>query len=318
MKEFFKKCVFLRRFVKMLKNYKEFFYDAKDFSNNYEEVAETRGDYKYRLLLFIHNLEKGMCMEKPRPFGKEKVETVIKILKRATREELEQFEYQLAIAVLKSWVQFFEEKGWEIDDDVQNYIVSLCSSNIKAGASKFRNVDVKTGTFEDVIFTRRSVRDFSEKPLDEEDIDFAIRCFIATPTACNRQMCKIYRIKKEKNIDLLQSKILGIGGFNLKTVNLFIVTYDIAAFEFYGERSQGYLNVGLAAMNFANGLHARGIGSCFMQWSNSRMDDYLVRMELGIPESERIGVVIGAGYYRDEVLIPKSTRKPKELIYKIL
>jgi len=317
-KEFFKKNGYLRRFVKKIKIYREFFYDAMDFSDNYEEVAEKKGDYKYRLLLYIHNLEKGMCMEYPRPFGKEKVETIIKIINKATSVEIEQFEYQLAISVLKSWAEFYEEKGWDIGNDMQVYIRNLRNSNIHAGAEKFKNTDAKKGNFEEVIFTRRSVRDFSEKPLEQVDIDFAVKCFIAAPTACNRQMCKIYKIEKNDYKVLLQNKILGIGGFNLNTVNLFVITYDISAFEFYGERNQGYLNVGLVAMNFANGLHARGIGSCFMQWSNDRADDYFIRTNLGIPETERIGVIIGAGYYRDEVLIPKSTRKTKELVCKIL
>ena len=75
----------LRGIVKKYKNRREFLYDAKDFSEHYEEALEKKGDYRYRLMLIVHSLEKGMCRDDIRPFGREKVETVIEILKQNKR-----------------------------------------------------------------------------------------------------------------------------------------------------------------------------------------------------------------------------------------
>ena len=318
LKELLKRNHILRGFVKKIKNYREFIADAKEFSNNYEEVTEKRGDYRYRLLLYIHNLEKGMCRDNPRPFGKEKVEAIINILKCASEEEIKQFEYQLAVSVLKSWRCFYKEKGWDVEISLSDYINNLSESQIRAGYETYFRPGLEGNTFENIIFSRRSVRDFDVAILKQEDIDFAIKCFLAAPTACNRQMCKIYRVENEMHKQLLSEKILGISGFNVNTTNLFLITYDISALEFYGERNQGYVNVGLTAMNFANGLHARGIGSCFMQWSNNTNDDVIVRKRLGIPKCERIGLVVGAGYYKKETNIPCSTRKEIKDVYRIL
>lgn len=317
-KESLKKNSALRSIVKRTKNYYEFLMDAKDFSNNYEEVAEQHGDFRYRLMLYIHNLEKGMCREDPRPFGKEKVERIIQILRNAHENELKQFEYQLAIAILKSWLIFYQGKGWPVDKNTSDYILSLMEPSVCAGTELLKKSSVEKAYASDVLFTRRSVREFTDEPLKQEDIDFAIKCFIAAPTACNRQMCKIYQIENPKYKELLSNTILGFGGFDKKTTTLFLITYDVSAFEFYGERSQGYLNVGLTAMNFANGLHARGIGSCFMQWSNKRADDQHIRKVIGLPASERIGVVLGAGYYKEDTIIPQSTRKKPEMVYSVL
>ena len=317
-KDALKKSRALRVFVKRIKNYREFLADAKDFSDNYEEIAEKNGDYRYRLLLYIHNLEKGMCRDNPRPFGTEKVEAIIYILKNATEENNKQFEYRLAVSILKNWILFYEQKGWKIDEQISEYINNLQDTDVYAGTEIITKPEILKASYDEVIFSRRSVRDFDPKTLKQEDIDYAIKCFIASPTACNRQMCKIYQIDNLKKKQLLSDTILGIGGFNVSNTTLFLITYDISAFEFYGERNQGYVNVGLTAMNFANGLHARGIGSCFMQWSNKRSDDILIRKSLGIPKSERIGIVLGAGYYKAEICIPKSARKNKDLIYKVL
>ena len=320
LKEVLKTNDLLRRPVKRSKNYIEFLSDAKDFSDHYAEVIEKEGDYHYRLMLLIHQLEKGMCRDNPRPYGKDKVMQIIRILKHGTSENEMEFEYKLAKAALLAWKSFYDEHNWEIDRDIETFIECLSPVDIKAGREllKAPRKEIESGLFTDLLFSRRSVRDFEEKPLQQEDIDFALECFIKAPTACNRQMCKVYKIESKEKKDLLVDTILGVGGFNINSVTLFLITYDVGAFEFYGERNQGYVNVGLTAMNFANGLHARGIGSCFMQWSNNRTDDRKIRSILGIPVRERIGVVLGAGYYKDTVYIPCSTRKGKNEIFGIL
>lgn len=99
-------------------------------------------------------------------------------------------------------------------------------------------------------------------------------------------------------------------------VRYFIVTYDLAAFHYSGERQQGLLNAGLCTMNFVNGLHARGIGTCCLQWSNKHSEDILVRNKLSLEKSERIGVIIGAGYYLETSKIPCSVKRNIVDIYR--
>lgn len=72
---------------------------------------------------------------------------------------------------------------------------------------------------------------------------------------------------------------------------------------------QGFFNAGLCAMNFINGLHSRGIGSCCLQWSNNYTEDTYIRKLLNLRKSERIAVVIGAGYYLNHNIIPCSCRR---------
>ena len=81
------------------------------------------------------------------------------------------------------------------------------------------------------------------------------------------------------------------------------------AFERIGERNQGWLNVGLFAMNFVNALHSRKIGSCFIQWANSNKEEATLKRQLGLNDSERIGVVVVAGAYPEEFDVPASRRK---------
>lgn len=310
----------LRRMVKRVKIYREFCEDAAAFSDYYLEESEKKGDVRYKIMLLVHSIEKGMCMAEPRPFGHKKVKELLAIL--SAYPDKGGFEYGVGCGILRAWLSFFQEHGWEKEEGcepVQRFLEGCTDRGLKAGSKVVSRPNVtEKSSFEEVLFSRHSVRGYQKEKLREEDISFALSCFAKAPTACNRQMCKVYQIENARIKHLLDSTVMGISGFDTDTVHYFIVTYDIAAFEYYGERNQGYLNAGLTAMNFVYGLHARGIGSCFLQWSNKTSEDTKIRGAMGISKSERIAVVIGAGYYPDKSTIPCSCRKSKSDIFKVI
>ncbi len=322
LKESLKNNSILRRAVKKAKIYFEFLSDAKDFSSSYLEIAEREGDFRFKVLLLTHSLEKGMCMPNLRPFGHQKALQLKTILERIGCENGMEFEYNLGASVLAAWVSFFNDNEWAKDStvkDIESFLVDKTFS-YQAGRKKYKNPHrvLQSGLFTDIMLSRHSVRDFEDRELDKEDIEYALKMFVEAPTACNRQMCKVLLVKNPSVIELLNKTILGVGGFNKSTMNYFIITYDISAFDFFGERNQGYLNAGLAAMNFTNGLHARGIGSCFMQWANKRSEDIIVRKALGLKKSEKIAIVLGAGYYKEESYIPCSCRRDISDVFSVV
>lgn len=314
---------FLRRLGKKIKIYKEFIHDAQSFSKYYIESAEKQGKYKYSIMLLVHSLEKGMCMSDPRPFGAQKVLELMHILKTYSNDRKSEYEFQLAISILSAWKIFYEEHNWNNDKIYSEVCIFLKDEDIPvliAGNQSYKNpcTGFDIDEFERVLLSRHSVRDFKEQPLKMEDVQFAIKCFIEAPTACNRQMCKVYYINNSEIKSLLDKTVIGIPGFNKSHTNFFVITYDLAAFAYSGERQQGLFNAGLCTMNFINGLHAKGIGSCCLQWSNKHSEDVLVRSKLKLADSERIGIVIGAGYYLEDNMIPCSVRKKYEDVFKIV
>ena len=311
----------VRNIGKKIKIYKEFQNDAKEFSNSFLESAEKAGDYRYRIMLIVHSLEKGMCMPSPRPYGQKKVMQLMEILSKYPETDKISFEYNLGVSALYAWKIFFQEHNWQDDkiySEVESFLGTKQIDYVKAGYQNFQNptkqFDLRE--FENILLSRHSVRDFREDDLNKEDVDFAVKCFIEAPTACNRQMCRLLCIKDLEIKELLDRVIIGIPGINKKTVHYFVVTYDLAAFDYSGERQQGLFNAGLCTMNFVNGLHARGIGSCCLQWSNKHSEDVLIREKLGLGKSERIGIVVGAGYYLETSRIPCSVRRNMTDVYK--
>lgn len=318
-KERLKSIDSFRRIVKKIKIYKGFFHDAVDYSKYYLESAERCGNPKYRIMLLVHSLEKGMCMKDLRPFGQQKAIQLKEILEKNGRKSGMEFEFDLGLSILSTWISFYDNNGWTKNNNVVSIerFLEGKSAVYQAGRREYRipSLELKNENFTEVMLCRHSIRDFADRNLNIEDIDYAVQMFLEAPTACNRQMCKVYYIKNRTIVDLLNKTVLGVGGFNKDTLNYFIITYDIAAFDIFGERNQGYLNAGLVAMNFANGLHARGIGSCFMQWANKRSEDENMRKALKLGKSERIAVVLAAGYYKEDSYIPCSVRRPTNEVY---
>lgn len=319
-KETLKKNDTLRRIIKKAKIYRGFRNDAKDFSENYLEEAEKAGNHRYRILLLVHSLEKGLCVADPRPFGKEKALQLVELLKSC--EDRKTFEYRAGIAALKAWCKAYEVQDWTSIEPYKTVKTFLKNkeTDLAAGAIVYEKPDtsLESKSFVDVILARHSVREYEIRPIEEKDLQNAIKAFIAAPSACNRQMCRLYRAESESARAVLEKNLIGLGGFDRVTTTYFVITYDISAFENFGERNQGYFNAGLAAMNFANALHAQGIGSCFMQWANKRSEDNETRRVLGISKSERIAVVLGTGYYKNTSVSPASCRRDLEDIYHIV
>lgn len=310
----------IRRLGKKINVYKAFKVDASDFSKHYVEEADRRGDYRYSIMLLVHSLEKGMCMPNPRPFGFDKVHELMKYL--GQMNDTKSFEYKLGLSILNSWIAFFDAHGWtneKVYNEVRAFMGGKKVSEIPSGCKEYGGsfIDLSEKYY-DVISTRHSVRDFKEDKLRPEDVDFAISCFIETPTACNRQMCGLLYISKPEVKELLDKRVIGLPGFNKPNTQYFVITYDLAAFAYSGERQQGLFNAGLCTTNFINGLHAKGIGSCCLQWSNKPSEDAEVRKALGLSASERIGIVIGCGYYKEKNIIPCSTRKSNDDIFRVV
>ena len=314
----------IRGLGKKVNIYSQFLQDAKDFSEHYVEIANNKGDFRYSIMLLVHSLEKGMCMPNPRPFGLDKAKELISQLSAYPETNRNDFEYELGISILFAWSDFFESHGWQnevVYSEVKDFLKNKKRPpEIIAGSKLYKPKE--TVANEDIIaemlLSRHSVRNLQDKKIDPADMQFALRCFVETPTACNRQMCRVYYIQTPEITDLLNRVVIGVPGFNKKTVQYFVITYDLASFAYSGERQQGLFNAGLCTMNFVHGLHAKGIGSCCLQWSNKHKQDAEVRKKLKLSDSERIAIVIGAGYYLDENIIPCSVRRKTDDVFKII
>ncbi len=310
---------FLNKFILNLDFKKD-----KIFFNKYYMYSKpiTKEKIEYDMLFEIHKLEKAFSSKNPRPFGVEKVNRIINDITYFEKNGYEKsFSYNLSYSALEEYTKFYEKNNW-IDRNeycnVKNFLLNKKYDYILVGSFDYNKADFIDDAIIDYnkfISSRRSIRNFASKSLDNDHIKKAVEMAIKTPTACNRQMCKIYYVNSENGKKIVEDYAQGLGLFDLTNANYFVITFDVSANYMIGERNQGMFNAGLVTMNFINALHSLGIGTCPIQFGNSFKQEMEFKKLLNISKSERIAVIVTAGYYDDTSKIPYSSRKPIKEIF---
>ena len=316
MKEFLKKTFFSKIIFKL----KGLVLYIKDMNFYLKNFINSKKDFKkigYDMELEVHKLEKGMINKKIRPFGREKVKKILDLINEYDKLDIEpSFEYNLACSILEEYKKIYEKNNWieaieyKTVSDFINQHHKFKKLDCGASLIKFKNLENKyLINYYDFVLSRHSIRNYAKKEIPKEILDECVQTALLSPSACNRQMCKIYYVKKLDNINLIKKYAKGLSSFNLDNANYFVVTFDVSAFYFLSERNQGWLNAGLFSMNFVNALHSKGIGSCFIQFDNNFKEEKIIKENLKISKSERIAVIIVCGYYLSDDIVPTSCRK---------
>ena len=307
---------------------REFLYDNNFFMSNkmYASNDNKGNGNSYNIILNTHTLEKGLSHFELRPFGRQKIRTIIDLMKKQTDfENYERlFSFINGINSLREYKKVYEEHKWT--DNPEYKEVSEFLSNFgkiidqKTGAYVMTKEELKNDydiNYKKFIKSRHSTRNYKNIILKLEDIKKAINMAKYSPSACNRQYIKVHYYPKGKMRQNVIDYSLGKGGLYLEGVNTFIITFDTNGLASLGERNQGYFNAGLFSTNFVNALHSLGIGTCFIQFANSVNEEEKLKEINKIPFNERIAVILYAGYYDDKSIFCMSPRKDFEEYFTI-
>lgn len=60
----------------------------------------------------------------------------------------------------------------------------------------------------DILFRRRSIRQFTDQAVDEETLKLLLKAAMAAPTACNSQPWEFIVVTEKESLDYLRSKLL--------------------------------------------------------------------------------------------------------------
>lgn len=272
---------------------------------------------QYTLLRENHTLEKGMSMRNPRKgFGQEKVTNLIvrlnKYIDLYGKENMSFLDYPLT--TIKGYIEYTKSHGVEIPHieekfnhllkragkinvETQAAIMPVSRENIQQQANK---------NFESLLYSRHSIRYFSNEPVSKELIEKALTLAQRTPSACNRQGWLTHVFTGEKSIELIKWQG-GSRGFEDEIKYSILVTANLKAFLSY-EIHQAYVDGGLYAMNLINALHALGLGTIPLScgFDNKKLKTLA---QFGIPENEVPILIIGTGHMMPEFNVALSERK---------
>lgn len=308
--------------LELLKNY---WYDYKRFLT-YSATKDLYGSqrkHQGRILAHYHQIEKGLSFKVPRPgFGKEVVRHLVAMLEDYQNKYGLDETGHVALNVLFAYYEFNIKHGIKNEELHKKLLyikskISTDASEIKkeGGTINLNKEQIKADTavnFKAFAYSRYSVRQFSETPVDNKLIEEAVSIAIKTPSVCNRQTWKVCAFSDRDKKARVLSHQNGNRGFGITASQVLIVTSDLNLFASAAERNQCFIDGGLFSMSLIYALHSLGLGTCCLNWSVKLEKDRALRKEAEISDSEAIIMLIAVGHLPDTFSVASSPRRKTE------
>jgi len=168
-----------------------------------------------------------------------------------------------------------------------------------------------------ILNTRRSVRSFDSRPVNEKDIISIIEAARLSPSACNSQTWRFIFVTQREIIrkicheamrpvipnKWLEQAPLVIVGCSRLDVIANRVGARVTGIEYY------QIDLGIAMEHMVLKATELGLGTCWIGW----FDETHVKGILGIPKKIKVSALLAVGYPK-EAPVRKRKRKPTEKI----
>lgn len=264
-----------------------------------------------------HTVEKGLSYLNYRPgFGKENVEALVRSLEQYSKQySVDKFFYQTALSVLNEYVRKNAEYGVENKELSKRISALPGKKNEAGGAIKFvplSSEELSKANYKELVETRHSIRHFSDKPVELERVENAVKLAQYTPSACNRQGWKTYIVNDKAVLREVLKNQNGNRGFGQEFDKLLVVVGDLRCFNRDREVFQVYIDGGMYAMRVLDSLYYERIASVPLSASLTKEQEENVRKLLKLDPAEVLIMFIGIGNYPDECQTTRFERKPAE------
>ncbi len=313
----------LRTILKLVRNAPraaaDYFYDA----GRYFRYSSTfhysgRASRLSRITAMYHSVERGLALPDPRPgFGAQNMAYLIE----AIDDYVSRYGIDDALApaagAIDGYLRFHENIGVDAAHRPAIECVLVTLRSIRSPEHDGHTISVSRAAIAratanvtaDFFLERHSIRQFSGEPVRTADIDVAIAIAQKSPAVCNRQECRVYVVRDRGLMDDMLA-IQQSRGFNDQIDTLLLVTNRLTAFYGMGERNQCWIDGGMFAMSLVLGLHAQGLGTCFLNWSKNASEDKAMRALLQLPPQEAIITLIAVGNLPRSLTVAKLVRPP--------
>ncbi len=165
---------------------------------------------------------------------------------------------------------------------------------------------------------RRSVRNYSDRPVPREDILKCLEAARLAPSACNSQPWHFIVIDepelRKRVADRIFSGLYAMNHFAKEApVLVAVITEKMKFLAALGSqvRDTRYclVDLGIATEHLVLQAEALGIGSCWIGW----FDEKALRGILKVPQDKKIDIVISLGYPAEDKAMSKVRKSLKEI-----
>jgi nitroreductase len=280
-----------------------------------------REQLQAKLLFYYHKIEKGLSMPgKKRLFGLEVIPqvTALLVVWEGKHHELDDPVYQGAVSSLQAYAALLEREQLDASGVVLPRVREFLEQRPHRGAhadtplhpaAVHADCPVRFEDFKTLVQQRRSYRNFSGCPVPPEAIMAAVELAQLSPSACNRQPCRVHVIESEKLRGAALAQQNGNAGFGHLAPVVLAITSDASYFFDATERHQPFVDGGLFTMSLIYALQVQGLVSCCLNWCVRPTQDDNLRRLLPIRPSEQVIMLMAVGYPPGAAVVPKSHRR---------
>lgn len=270
------------------------------------------------LTMYFHRLEKGLSFRNPRiGFGQD----VVRITINGLRLYLDDFGQDRTAALC--WQVLSDYFAYHLENDALNdelyalfqainfdesCAASLCTSAARE-CERSKILRDSCMDFRRFAYSRFSVRDFIDEPVDIALIREAADIARKTPSVCNRQAWQLHVYQGKDDIGRVLACQGGNRGFADCIGTVLVVTATSEHFFSIVERNQGFIDGGLYSMSLVYALHALGLATCCLNLSLSPDQDKRLQEVAGLSPGEMPIMMIAVGHYPASFKVASSERR---------
>jgi nitroreductase len=162
----------------------------------------------------------------------------------------------------------------------------------------------------EAIFTRRSVRAFTNQPLEAEALRQVLQAGMAAPSGGNLQAWGFVVVQSPKRLAGLRSLAPGIIGEPAAVIAICLDEERARRLGGTGSEHLARLDIGLATQNMLLAAHALGWGACPI----GSFHPQAVSLFLGLPEGVQPILLLALGVPKVKPT-PPGRRPPAEIIF---
>lgn len=264
------------------------------------ELAKTHEDYQLKLMALrylAHQLEKVVkhdYNDKVGLRGVDKAGSAKELL-----NSLKDTKYRSFPDVVWAQAILDQYDGWKTSGQMRR-------------KSSFNGANKKKITFTELVYSRRSVRFWKDKKIDESILKEILQTGIMAPSSCNRQT---WRFTIVRNICPGKSLVdNGVSNPSMISKAPYILYISIDQ-RMYSEVFSPAIDVGLVTQNILLAMESNNLGACPIYQCESYRQKRL-RKVLGLSEYEYVYLALPFGVPDEEALTP--SRVPVEEVLRFL
>lgn len=163
-----------------------------------------------------------------------------------------------------------------------------------------------------ICLTRQATRDFTDKKIAKEEIDYILECARLSPSACNFQPWKVFVLQSDSARQMVASFYDRQWALNAPLYMVVCIDHSAEWVRSSDQKRHGVIDASIITEHICLAAAEKGIGTCWV----CNFDVKKCAELLGLPQSVEPAVLIPMGY--SDIPVREKDRKPVEEFVTIL